>query len=310
MPERVRYWCLEDDDDAQHPNVFSMPGPAGLDMRLADIKQYFPLPGSFHFRFKRRVGGVPMWVDVGEDEQTVPRWEDGTIFMKVTRLPDDSSFGALKSFLAGMDDEHQPVGRIKSGIMRATGLWKAADEDSPKTRRSLRSSNGTSAPNVAAARPKQPPVAPRFSTSNKSANDLVGGSPEPQRTRSVKSSSPPRDAPPPARPVAPPPPRPVVAPPPRPVVAPRAVPPPPTAPTPPSDLLGLDSPTTHAPASGPNDWNAFVGLDSNPQPPQDPPPMMRNSSSGSHLDIFAQPQQPTKPPQQQAHQFDAFAGFT
>lgn len=82
MPERVRYLCTEDEDDPEHPNVFELPGPAGLDVRLADIKQFFPLSGSFHFRFKRRVGGVCVWVDVGEENETVrglvvPARQDG-----------------------------------------------------------------------------------------------------------------------------------------------------------------------------------------------------------------------------------------
>ena len=51
-----RYFIPSDGDDPAHPNVFQL--PSGLvssgEVRCADVKRHFPLPGRYHFRFKKK----------------------------------------------------------------------------------------------------------------------------------------------------------------------------------------------------------------------------------------------------------------
>ena len=51
-----RYFIPADGDDPAHPNVFQL--PSGLvgsgSVRCADVEKYFPLPGRYHFRFKKK----------------------------------------------------------------------------------------------------------------------------------------------------------------------------------------------------------------------------------------------------------------
>ncbi|KAJ8611944.1 hypothetical protein CTAYLR_004378 [Chrysophaeum taylorii] len=343
MPERIRYWCPDDDDDPAHPNVFEMPGPHGLAVRLADIKTYFPLRGVFHFRFKRRVGGRCVWVDVADDDETVPRFEDdGGIFFKVSRVAahdDEGRLGAIKSLFVADEDGHRGVGALGSYISKAcsnaaTGLFHREDENGGSRRSSRAShqpsrrpeysheeptprvrypppppqeesrgrySNGTaasSAPVVSAQRPKPaaPPV-PRFApkADARSATDLPSSATAavPKASRTVKSTSPPKSAAANSD-------------------APAAFAPPPKPAPPPSDLLGLDSQPTPTPPKQPEDWHAFVGLNSNPQPQTNnappPTPPMRPPAGPVHLDPFAMSAAPQQKNNNNNH-FDAFAGF-
>mmetsp|Transcript_20090 Transcript_20090/g.63166 ORF Transcript_20090/g.63166 Transcript_20090/m.63166 type:complete len:309 (-) Transcript_20090:1256-2182(-) len=308
MPERIRYVVTEDDDDPEHPNVFELPGPAGLEVRLADVKQFFPLAGQFHFRFKRRVGGLCVWVDVGEDGAAVPRFDDdGGIFAKVSRLnahDDEGRLGTIKSFLAHLGDEDghtRGVAGLKSYISKActtAGLFARDEEEPPPPRRAQRvapggrrgpnthqpepysdTRNGTSAPAMTGQRPKQPvpPVrfAPKTVAANKSSPDLPAAA-EPPKSRSVKSASPPKL---PEQPPA-------------------------------ADLLGFDAQPVDAPAAQPADWHAFVGLDSTAQhhhqhqPTQQQQPMR---PAPPQLDPFSMSAPPNQ--RQPSQQFDAFAGF-
>jgi hypothetical protein len=94
----VLYFVPEDGDEEEHPNVFSIARPAGK-VRLGDVKQKFPLPGGYQFRFKRAFKNTFVWADVGDDYEVVPRFE-GNIVCKVTRLH-ASSGGAARRAGAG-----------------------------------------------------------------------------------------------------------------------------------------------------------------------------------------------------------------
>lgn len=345
MPERVRYVVLEDDDEVSHPNVFEMPGPSGLSMRLADIKERFPLAGQFHFRFKRRVGNRVVWQDIGDDQEIVPRFDD-FFFIQATRLnagDDEGRLGAIKSFLAGLGDDDAgssssgakpsaSVAGVKSFLAKAcssAGLFSQEEQqqqqrsppsysqsysDRPSRRTAEDNNNiGVSAPATSGNRPKVPSL-PRFkktSTQNKSTPDLTS-TPPVSKTLPNKSASPPK-------PVvverqqqqqkpAVVPPAPVALPPPK-------IPPPLQAPSPPADLLGFDSHSPkHNQQQQPEDWHAFVGLDSAAaSEPQQPQPMRHSNSVPHHLDPFAMTQQPPAPSRQPSQtktaDFDAFAGF-
>jgi len=82
--ERVRYVVPEDGDEFDHPNVFEL-AATGAGVRVGDVRRGFPLPGPFHLRFKRRVAGLVVWADAGEDVEAAPRY-DGAILVKASRV--------------------------------------------------------------------------------------------------------------------------------------------------------------------------------------------------------------------------------
>jgi hypothetical protein len=57
------------------------------------VKDAFPLPGQYHFRFKaplmpggdREKGAMAVWMDIVDERQPVPTWKNG-IVVKVTRI--------------------------------------------------------------------------------------------------------------------------------------------------------------------------------------------------------------------------------
>mmetsp|Transcript_75 Transcript_75/g.201 ORF Transcript_75/g.201 Transcript_75/m.201 type:complete len:264 (-) Transcript_75:177-968(-) len=91
----IRYFIPEDGDEELHPNVFLAPKPRqpGAPPTLQAVRDAFPLPGHYHFRFKsplfpgadREKGAMAVWMDVTKDAQPVPTWKNG-IIAKVTRL--------------------------------------------------------------------------------------------------------------------------------------------------------------------------------------------------------------------------------
>lgn len=91
----IRYFVPEDGDLEEHPNIYLMPKPAqsGFSPRLKDVKDSFPMPGTYHFRFKcplipgtdREKSAVSVWMDCVDDNQHVGVWRN-TIVAKVTRI--------------------------------------------------------------------------------------------------------------------------------------------------------------------------------------------------------------------------------
>merc|ERR1712232_102980 len=53
--------------------------------QLRDIRARFPLPGTYHFRFKMRYEQNAIWMDVTNEDSQVPMYEE-KIFCKVLRL--------------------------------------------------------------------------------------------------------------------------------------------------------------------------------------------------------------------------------
>jgi hypothetical protein len=90
-----RYFLPEDGDNEDTPNVFLAPKPsrAGYPPLLRQVKGSFPLPGSYHFRFKsplvpgtdREKSAVAVWMDCVDDSEPVPVWQN-SIIAKVTRI--------------------------------------------------------------------------------------------------------------------------------------------------------------------------------------------------------------------------------
>ena len=89
------YFIPEDGDLEAQPNVFLAPKPRqqGYPVTLGQIKQAFPLPGRYHFRFKspvvpgtdREKGALAVWMDCTDDSQPVMTWRS-QIIAKVTRI--------------------------------------------------------------------------------------------------------------------------------------------------------------------------------------------------------------------------------
>jgi len=107
----IRYFIPEDGDTEDHPNIYLMPKPtqSGFSPRLGDIKDSFPAPGNYHFRFKsplipgtdREKGAISVWMDCVDNDQHVGVWRN-TIFAKVTRInmddyDDDADFARPRS---------------------------------------------------------------------------------------------------------------------------------------------------------------------------------------------------------------------
>eukprot|EP00928_Gymnodinium_smaydae_P095457 TRINITY_DN8215_c0_g1_i1.p1 TRINITY_DN8215_c0_g1~~TRINITY_DN8215_c0_g1_i1.p1 ORF type:complete len:185 (-),score=46.33 TRINITY_DN8215_c0_g1_i1:188-742(-) len=84
-PVLVFYHIPNDGDDPETPNAFPLIRPDG-GIRLQHVRAKFPLPGSYHFRFKLKIGdNPPVWMDVTNEESQVPLFE-GRIVAKVTRI--------------------------------------------------------------------------------------------------------------------------------------------------------------------------------------------------------------------------------
>ncbi|CAN0403761.1 unnamed protein product, partial [Laminaria digitata] len=89
-----RYFIPADGDDPAHPNVFQL--PSGLvgsgSVRCADVEKHFPLPGRYHFRFKKKFRDAFVWVDMTDAAAVVPAC-DGVFTAKITRLSDGRGGG-------------------------------------------------------------------------------------------------------------------------------------------------------------------------------------------------------------------------
>jgi len=92
----IRYFLPEDGDKEEHPNVFLTPRKRQTNQAplLADVKEAFPLPGKYHFRFKCPLipGGdmlakhqLAVWMDCVSDTEPIPSWRNGFV-AKVTRI--------------------------------------------------------------------------------------------------------------------------------------------------------------------------------------------------------------------------------
>eukprot|EP00511_Aplanochytrium_stocchinoi_P010171 CAMPEP_0204868994 /NCGR_PEP_ID=MMETSP1348-20121228/28229_1 /ASSEMBLY_ACC=CAM_ASM_000700 /TAXON_ID=215587 /ORGANISM="Aplanochytrium stocchinoi, Strain GSBS06" /LENGTH=165 /DNA_ID=CAMNT_0052022141 /DNA_START=171 /DNA_END=665 /DNA_ORIENTATION=- len=84
----ILYYIPEDGDTENYPNVFVLSSKNGGDknrITLGEIKKSFPLPGAYHFRFKKSFKNTYVWLDVSNDEDFAPV-HDGVIISKVSRL--------------------------------------------------------------------------------------------------------------------------------------------------------------------------------------------------------------------------------
>ncbi|CAK9073455.1 unnamed protein product [Durusdinium trenchii] len=94
-PILVFYHIPGDGDEAEMPNAFPVLKPEGQVM-LQDVRSKFPLPGTYHFRFKMRWGPDPLqvaWMDVTNEAAQVPFF-DGKVVAKAVRRHQEELGGA------------------------------------------------------------------------------------------------------------------------------------------------------------------------------------------------------------------------
>uniref|UniRef100_A0A7S1FKA8 DIX domain-containing protein n=1 Tax=Noctiluca scintillans TaxID=2966 RepID=A0A7S1FKA8_NOCSC len=109
QPLFVYYWLPGDNDDADHPNAFTVMR-TGSWVKLRDIKAKFPLPGTYHFRFKMKWDANAIWMDVTNEDSAVPLFDD-KIFAKVLRLTWDDGREALAPAASAPPQQPPPVQR-------------------------------------------------------------------------------------------------------------------------------------------------------------------------------------------------------
>jgi hypothetical protein len=67
--------------------VFQLPSQVAAkgDIRFGEVKKHFPLPGQYHFRFRKSFRNGFVWLDLSDDSAIVPVCE-GVYMAKVSRL--------------------------------------------------------------------------------------------------------------------------------------------------------------------------------------------------------------------------------
>ncbi|SBT78859.1 conserved Plasmodium protein, unknown function [Plasmodium ovale] len=80
----VFYHIINDKEDKNSQNVFYISKPINL-ITLNDVKNEFPLVGTYHFRFKLIHNNTPVWVDVSDESSPIPSF-NSCIYAKVLRL--------------------------------------------------------------------------------------------------------------------------------------------------------------------------------------------------------------------------------
>ena len=161
FPSYHRYFLPEDGDNEDTPNVFLAPKPSrqGYPPLLGQIKDTFPLPGTYHFRFKtalvpgtdRDKNAVAVWMDCVDDSKPVPVWQNA-IVAKVTRLGlDEEEFverapaRVRAESSASVHSSSQPVADIHAQSTNEGSLLGSFDDPpapAPIATSSARSSSG------------------------------------------------------------------------------------------------------------------------------------------------------------------------
>ena len=80
----VYYYVPEDNESPDEWNAFGI-NKGVSEVTQGDIRQNFPLPGKYHFRFKNLLDGKIAWMDLNGDHCSVLAFQN-KIIMKVTRI--------------------------------------------------------------------------------------------------------------------------------------------------------------------------------------------------------------------------------
>jgi len=154
----VYYHVPSDQDDGSIPNAFAMPLQAGCrDLKLKELRKSFPLPGTYHFRFKMRVEGPGdgrvVWMDITNGESNLPRFDDH-IVSKVLRLSWQDT-GATNGTASSSSDANASPARGPSAAKQASRSVPLNSHSSPAIKGTLL--DGMSTPT--AAKPPAPSIA-------------------------------------------------------------------------------------------------------------------------------------------------------
>jgi hypothetical protein len=81
----VLYYVPQDQDEGEEYNAFPVFKPKDQ-VRLQDIREAFPLPGDYHFRFQHLFNKKTLvWLDLSNEDCALPQVE-GQILVKALRL--------------------------------------------------------------------------------------------------------------------------------------------------------------------------------------------------------------------------------
>ena len=67
----IFYFVPEDNETPEQMNFFKV-HKSLAEVRLNDIKQCFPIPGDYHFRFQFKYQGQLVWLDLSNDQVALP----------------------------------------------------------------------------------------------------------------------------------------------------------------------------------------------------------------------------------------------
>jgi hypothetical protein len=84
MSSVIYYYIPEDKEEPDKLNAFVISKDIET-IRINDVKDSFPLPGEYYFRFKFKFQNKNVWIDFNNADAILPRFE-GKIIMKVTRI--------------------------------------------------------------------------------------------------------------------------------------------------------------------------------------------------------------------------------
>lgn len=92
----IYYHVPEDSDSPDQPNYFAIPTAKNA-LRLEHIYEYFPLKGTYIFRFKYAFDGFVVWLDINELNTRLPTFKDN-IVIKANRISwDDCKLNLVKT---------------------------------------------------------------------------------------------------------------------------------------------------------------------------------------------------------------------
>jgi len=170
----VLYHIPGDGDDADTPNAYPILKPSGAPT-VREVRAKFPLPGTYHFRFKMKWGessSSAVWMDVTNEDAQVPLW-DGKIIAKVTRISWEGGSQASQP--------RQATAPIQQGVSPQASPQRPAPQGQPAA---------AAAPKPQQQQQQQPPPPAAAQQNMLSFDDHFGGGGSPAAAPSAKPPPP------------------------------------------------------------------------------------------------------------------------
>jgi hypothetical protein len=204
MSAHVFYFLAgQNGESAAHPNVFSIKNTSAEGTKLGDVLKFFPLSGSFHFRFKTKVKDYGfVWMDVNNPDSIVPKF-GSSIFAKVLQLDKVRYSGvsrgrmeAGRAALGSSSSSSSPTQSKRRTSSKASHSSKPTHTNQSRQRPQSTSTQKKSGQKQQQTRPRKnsPSSSTSSSTSASSTNSntsspTVTNSPTPTKTRPQRSDS-------------------------------------------------------------------------------------------------------------------------